>query len=130
MLETYDRWPHMFFAYKPIHPIPYLQDEPLIATHPMTEAWRRYRRMRLGVFLPGDGRGRRFIRSIFAKALVASWAEAKANARQAAGMRHRNKATDTDLLGRRLDIETTAGRLSQDQRSRRIHAVREELRLL
>ena len=96
----------------------------------MADAWKRYHRMRLGIYLPGDALRRRFIRPIFAKALRAAWQEAKANAEHAKITHHREAEAATVFAARTLALETAAGALSSAERLRRIRAVREELRLL
>lgn len=53
----------------------------------MSLAWRRYHQIRLGVWYSGDEVSRRFIRSIFAKALRAAWVELKASRAQAEHLR-------------------------------------------
>jgi hypothetical protein len=96
----------------------------------MADAWKRYHRMRLGIYLPGDALRRRFIQSIFAKALRAAWQEANANAQHAEIMHHREAEAVAGLAARNLVLTAAAGALSSAERLRRIRAVREELRLL
>ena len=96
----------------------------------MSDAWKRYYRMRLGIYLPGDALRRRFIQSIFAKALRAAWQEAKANAQHAEIMHQREAEAAAGLATRSLELAVAAGALSSAERLRRIGAVREELRLL
>ena len=96
----------------------------------MADAWKRYRRMRLGIYLPGDAMRRRFIRSIFAKALRAAWQEAKANARHAKIMHQREAEASAGLATHALAHAAAAAALSSAERLRRIGALREELRLL
>jgi hypothetical protein len=96
----------------------------------MADAWKRYRRMRLGVYLLGDDVRRRFILPIFAKALRAAWREAKASVRHAETTRRREAETDATLAARLAALETAAEALSPAERLRRIGGLREELRLL
>jgi len=96
----------------------------------MADAWQRYRRMRLGVYLPGDHRWRTFIRPLFADALRASWTAHKTAARQAQALHCRNEAIEMALIADSIALEIAAATLSPVQRLRRIGALREELRLL
>lgn len=96
----------------------------------MADAWQRYRRLRLGVYLSGDDQQRVFIRPLFAKALRASWAATKASAGQAEALRRRNEAIETALIADDIALETAAATLSPAQRLRRIRALHDELRLL
>jgi hypothetical protein len=96
----------------------------------MADAWLRYRRMRLGIYLPGDDRQRRFDRPIFAKALRRSWAEARARAGQAEVLRQRNAAVAAARNADDVALAAAATTLSPGQRRRRIDALRHELRLL
>lgn len=96
----------------------------------MADAWQRYRRMRQGVYFPGDDRWRVFIRPLFANALRASWTARKTAARQAEALRCRNEAIETALIADSIALEIAAATLSPVQRLRRIGALREELRLL
>lgn len=90
-------------------------------------AWADYRTRRLGVFAAGDENGRRFIRAIFAKALTAAWAEAKAKAADAI------RAQEAEEIARRFVAAQHRSRVAvcaawtPQQRSARIAAIRDEL---
>jgi hypothetical protein len=97
----------------------------------MRSAWSAYRMARLCTFLPNDSSEHRaFYRPLFAKMLTKAWADAKRAAADAA------RAAETEATARRF-IEAQrnarialAARMTSDQRSARISAVRDEIALL
>lgn len=96
----------------------------------LRKAWADYRIRRLGVWAAGDENGRRFIRSLFAKALTSAWSEAKAKAAQ--GLRAREvEATAARFIEaqRRRWVEVVSA-WTPGQRSARIAAIQDELALL
>lgn len=83
-------------------------------------AWTDYRVRRLGVWAAGDENGRRFIRTMFAKALTSAWAKAKREAADAVRRAAEYQGPVATIMG-------AVNLLDAVQKARRVAELRNEM---
>ena len=96
----------------------------------LSDAWRRYRLVRPTVYAAGDvGEKRVFLRSFFAKMLRMAWADAFAVVRSILARDAERVAAELRAKLREGQIHLTR-RMSPEERSARITAVRDQIAVL